>query len=1143
MIKQGSKIMENKEILGINNLKAVLQEVAGTKADKFEHSANNLDTEGYKRRKPMINEESAFLAMQFLKNYCETYLADVNTANNSFRREEESNSNEFNNFVFRTNQTKDINVSQLLEEKESRIKKLESEEKTLFKDIRSDFKSFYSIGLKSGGIQKLFAKPLNKKIVQLQKKERLLESEIKELFNEQRKNNEELYDARIAKIRSDSAKMINNKEKNYNTQVLACQNKHMQEIDTINISYHELLQDTMNERDISTYIERLNASVPSGVAYQCRENIPKYLRLGLACMELGDKSKYSEIIDKLNTEAKKIITERNGKLYMNLPYCQTLEKGISMFLNYSPNDRKFYQEKLKMLLFKIFMSFPAGKIEATMIDPLELGETFSMFTRLGEQHARIIDTKIWSQEKDIAERIQILRQKLETTIQSYGNDKEIRLKKEPIRILAITDFPTGFNQAALQDLQAIVRKSASFGVCIFVWANSGEVGKLAENQQSVLNEIQEMLQVGNASGTYLELVTPKFKDVQLELDDMKEAFTNKDEIMDQILKGINGSKQNIEDFDAMFENIGNTQNWFKENTINEISIPIGVKGADTVVKMVLGKSGSTEHHALIAGQTGAGKSTLLHTIIMSTMLNYSYDEVEMYLVDFKEGIEFKPYSRYRLPSLRVIAIDSEREFGLNVLKELCYELERRADLFSRADCEDITDYRNSTNLKIPKIMLIFDEIQELFREKESSDNLQKECLECLNKLITQGRAMGIHIILACQDFKLVSGIEPLFSQMAIRIAIKGSEYSARSVLGSSNEGAKQLQDRDAGAAIYNGKNGLESANVVFQVSYLAKGKRTKLIENLNCYYEKIQNELPRTRVLLTNAEDGVFNVFNQLINTKMANPMFRNLSEYGLVIGEGFEVKRDFRFSMTPSKGSNLLMIGLDEKKASSLFYFSILSILHNNVAHRNSGQGAKIHLVDLSSDSVYSFSDKTDFEHLEMVFNGQIKRTKMYNMEDNISNAYDALIRRMNGEEEVKERLFFMFFGLNRAHKLINENMYDDTDFEKTALEKLNRLIEDGAKYGINVIIWGENLEGTSRIIKQNFERYFTQRVTFDTEPKISEQLVMEHNSKTLRSTTAIYMNMDTDVKNTHFRPYELPDKAWIEKFADVLQDITNRK
>ena len=54
-------------------------------------------------------------------------------------------------------------------------------------------------------------------------------------------------------------------------------------------------------------------------------------------------------------------------------------------------------------------------------------------------------------------------------------------------------------------------------------------------------------------------------------------------------------------------------------------------------------------------------------LITNLALRYSPDEVELYLVDFKKGVEFKAYARAGLPHARVVAIESEREFGLSVL--------------------------------------------------------------------------------------------------------------------------------------------------------------------------------------------------------------------------------------------------------------------------------------------------------------------------------------------------------------------------------------------------------------------------------------------------------------------------------------------
>ena len=91
----------------------------------------------------------------------------------------------------------------------------------------------------------------------------------------------------------------------------------------------------------------------------------------------------------------------------------------------------------------------------------------------------------------------------------------------------------------------------------------------------------------------------------------------------------------------------------------------------------------TSQHVLISGKTGSGKSTLLHVLITNLALRYSPDEVELYLVDFKKGVEFKAYARVDLPHARVVAIESEREFGLSVLQRLDAELRTRGDMFRK----------------------------------------------------------------------------------------------------------------------------------------------------------------------------------------------------------------------------------------------------------------------------------------------------------------------------------------------------------------------------------------------------------------------------------------------------------------------------
>src|SRR5947209_17738823 len=126
----------------------------------------------------------------------------------------------------------------------------------------------------------------------------------------------------------------------------------------------------------------------------------------------------------------------------------------------------------------------------------------------------------------------------------------------------------------------------------------------------------------------------------------------------------------------------------------------------------------TSQHALVAGKTGSGKSTLLHALITNLAMHYGPDEVELYLIDFKKGVEFKTYATHELPHARVIAVESEREFGLSVLQRLDAELKRRGDLFRAHGAQDLRAYRQASGKPLPRILLIVDEFQEFFVEDD-----------------------------------------------------------------------------------------------------------------------------------------------------------------------------------------------------------------------------------------------------------------------------------------------------------------------------------------------------------------------------------------------------------------------------------------
>lgn len=904
-----------------------------------------------------------------------------------------------------------------------------------------------------------------------------------------------------------------------------------------------------NKATVKAYQQEIKSSRFNAESYECPTAVPEYIMLGnIGLMIPNQTQDEMTVVQSLDLQTSDVATRENGQYIVEVPYAQRLSDGISLLMRYSPSDREYVQSLIQPLLLKLFMSFPAGKLEATMIDPLELGASFPDIPKLAEgpNSARIIDTKIWSKEKDIETAIATLRQRLENMTQAYGDDHESRLKKEVIRALAITDFPVGFNDTALKDLHAIVRNSASLGVCVIICANDAELEKLKQKNGNLVAEIAQSVVETKASGNKMMIVGDNRERMFLRIDEMADVFERKGAILTQIRSVIEHMQLKIEHFDSMYkEDIYDSNNWFTGNH-DEIAIPIGIKGANTIVKMVLGRGGgSTEHHALIAGQTGAGKSTLLHTLVMSTLISYSPDEVQMYLLDFKEGVEFSAYTRYRLPSLRVVAINSEREFGLNVLKELCTELEARTKHFTRYGVSDINGYVKLADVpKVPKLLLIFDEVQELFRNKSESDSISSECLSCLNKLVMQGRAMGIHVILACQDFHNCSGLEAYFSQMAIRIAVKGSEDGAASILSSDNAGIKTLQNQPAGAAIYNGGGGVESANNFFQVSYINEEERLNLLERLDAYYTSpgVSDlfEDQQTRVLLTNAEDNIHNCFNKLIleGADSITHLGKSKDGYGLLLGQGFGKKSAFIPELRCKDRDNLLVVTRDEKMALSMFELSAMSVLYEELHTNADKANALVYIVDLFADELTD--EECDFEYLESQFPQQVKLAKIGDAEELIASLYETVVGRSEGRMPSDERIFFMFFGINRARRLRTGRIYDeDRNGELSAIEMLQKIILNGPKYGINSIVWGESLKSIELMLGDRYDSMFDKRIAFGLDEDSMDILVAESEAKAIRGKTAVYMDISRDVKNTHFRPYDVPAKVWIERYAETYEEV----
>jgi S-DNA-T family DNA segregation ATPase FtsK/SpoIIIE len=149
-------------------------------------------------------------------------------------------------------------------------------------------------------------------------------------------------------------------------------------------------------------------------------------------------------------------------------------------------------------------------------------------------------------------------------------------------------------------------------------------------------------------------------------------------------------------------------------------------------------------HLLIAGTTGSGKSGCINTIITSTLLRATPDEVRMILVDPKR-IELGYYES--IPHLLTPVVSSPKE-AATVLMNVVAEMERRYERLSFVRARSLAEanraFRARGEAPLPYLLVVIDELADLMMVSPQAVE------DCVIRLAQKSRAVGIHLVLATQ---------------------------------------------------------------------------------------------------------------------------------------------------------------------------------------------------------------------------------------------------------------------------------------------------------------------------------------------------------------------------------------------------------
>lgn len=889
---------------------------------------------------------------------------------------------------------------------------------------------------------------------------------------------------------------------------------------------------------------RLYSLEPLYKHYSCYKEMPRNVHVSTLEYDVSHLG--------LNDFTKNFLNRYYYFMYQNdkirIPYCASFGPEFNYLFKFDGEGRKNVVQDACDLGMRLFMMLPPGKLNFTFIDPVTLGESFAMFTRLvdvDDRTSEVINGKIWSSPADIEQKLKVMTDHISNVTQRclqgkydniYEYNRVAEQNAEAYQILMLMDFPAGLTDQSLKLLEQIVTSGPKCGVFTVVYRNESQYKKVSERSHPLITNIETSFQVFNYNDacTQITYLGEKVKDKALIWENIQMPSSNQ---MDKIIATL---KKGIKNADKVVIGIDKVSDAESTNTTKDgIRIPIGIHGANEVQYLTLGVGGS--HHALIAGVAGSGKSSLLHTIILRALTQYSPDELSIYLVDFKRGVEFKIYADFVLPVFKVIAIESEREFGYNILLALEREQKIRADLFKKIHVDKIEEYRE-LDKKMPRILVIMDEFHELF--SNANDEFAKKSATIMERIVRQGRAFGVHLILASQSYSNITGVDrAVFDQMAVRIVLKCSKADANLLLDNGSTEIDQISIDDPGRAVYNSEAGNKEYNSHFRVAYIAPEKHREMLQEISD--KTISYADKPTRILLSNIEDNKYSIFNQF-STYEPN---RCPVPGRLYIGEPLSVTNNMNMDLVRSDNSNLLMLGNDTEKARSMFAFAILSLCINYwVKNEKAPEKPFIYLFNCKPLDDSYFKDTPQLianellpEYVRYVHCGDEIATQevLSELHDNIKDS--------NKPISATDKFFFVF-GYQRAEELKSEiklSQSDDIDSlfnimssnsnrpQLSPREIFHTIVKDGAKRGIHVILWQDSFSALEQD-DNNIMSYFNLKIAFDMTPEEFSRSVGANDVSMMSENNAIYYNKARD--NQKFRPYQAPDEEWLKDISAKL-------
>lgn len=741
----------------------------------------------------------------------------------------------------------------------------------------------------------------------------------------------------------------------------------------------------------------------------------------------------------LLSEKKRDYTFFENNITFNIPIVESFYAKNSISIKHHKNQKVIIKQIVDQIVTRSLVAAETGNILFYFCDPFGNGSLFFDFLDLpNEIYNKQIYTSTAEVDRVITEILKLESKIVQTHLKSYSIEEYNKLFPKstiPYRFIIFDNFPKGVSPNAIQQIEKLARTAIKAGIhFVFLVEEMDD-----KNVQNILT-LTKQHSIGKDIYNYNEDLSLKIKKQVVELTNRKY----------NAVKSIYFEDYFDDDFAY----------WQKESS-KELSIRLGLKGKDFYNLTFAGEKA----HCVITGTTGSGKSCFLHALITNACLNYSPDELKLFLIDLKTGVEFQKYASLELPHAEFIALRSSPDYGLHILKVVQTMIKERGDYFTREDigAKDLETFKAKFPDKpMPRYLIIIDEYHELFT---SSYETKEAAYSLFAHIAKQGRSFGFNLILASQT--VVLNAEALMN-FGLKIIMKvGHATIARELLGSNVpfEIAGQAENLKPGQVFIPNEDNADK----IQSFFLTDDAHLMYLKQIKQKWEEKTKGTYHHKPIVFNRETGAFIENNKTIFDLKPQ---KNIKKLLFSPGEKLMVDgKDFIGKLNRERNENILVMGGKLDVSLRGIHGTFVSLLPQ--LDKKQTKITVFNYIDKSEKELYS-NIKSDFRIIQKFFK-KLNYHETTEEDDVLTLLKNINVEVENRMKKTKQTVNFqteilVFYNIDKNeifHEVVKQTQMslEPTECKSESTEILMNILNNGPSVGIHSLIHASEPESYYKV------------------------------------------------------------------------------